>query len=56
MPAFPAATIKITALLARMSPVLGTALDRFQEAQDSIGGDVGPLRLRVMPGPGTMTT
>ena len=33
-------------------PALGTALDRFQEAQDCAGGDAGPLRLRVMPGVG----
>jgi hypothetical protein len=41
--------------LASMSLALGTAGDRFQEAQDSSGSEVGPLRLRRPDRPGTMT-
>src|ERR1022692_4148335 len=37
---------------ARMSPALATAFNRFQEAQDRAGSNVGPLRLWVMPGLG----
>src|ERR1022692_4300930 len=33
-----------------MRPALGTARHRLQEALDGAGGDVGSLRLRVVPG------
>ena len=35
-----------------MSPDLGTAVNRFQEAQNCCSCDAGLLRLRVVPGVG----
>jgi hypothetical protein len=33
-----------------VGPALGTAMRRRQEPQHGCGGDVGPLRLGIMPG------